>query len=199
MAERAGAFARVAPIVGDDRAATEQAIAAALDGSDVLVTVGGVSVGDHDHVRPALEAIGVTLEFWKVAMKPGKPIVLGRRGRAIVLGLPGNPASAMVTFALFGAPMLRAMQGDAAPLPMTRRARCGVAYARAEPGRTEFLRAKVTRGEDGESWVTPIANQASGATSAMAEADALMRVPAEATRIVRGEPCEVWMLEELGA
>ncbi len=199
MAMRAGAIARVAPIVGDDRGETERALAAALDGSDVLVTVGGVSVGDHDHVRPALEAIGVTLDFWKVAMKPGKPIVLGRRGRSIVLGLPGNPASAMVTFALFGVPLLRAMQGDRAALPMTRRARCAVAFARAEPGRTEFLRAKVTRGDDGESYATPIANQASGAASAMAEADALIRVPAETTQIARGEPCDVWMLEELGA
>jgi molybdopterin molybdotransferase len=105
----------------------------------------------------------------------------------------------MVTFALFGVPLLRAMQGDTAPLPMTRQARCGSAFQRAEPGRTELVRAKVTRSEDGDAWATPIANQASGAASAMAQANALIRVPAEATRIERGDPCEVWMLEELGA
>jgi molybdopterin molybdotransferase len=199
MAERAGAIVRVAPIVGDDRGATERSIQAALEGSDVLVTVGGVSVGDHDHVRPALEALGVTLDFWKVAIKPGKPIVVGRRGRTIVIGLPGNPVSAMVTFALFGAPLLRAMQKDAAPLPATRRARWGAPFVRAEPGRTEMLRARMTRSEDGESWATPIANQASGASSALAQADALLRVPQDATEIPHGEPCEVWMLEDLGA
>ena len=91
----------------DDRAATERAFAAALDESDVVVTIGGVSVGDHDLVRPALEAVGVTLEFWRVAIKPGKPLAIGRfprsgRRDAIVVGLPGNPASAMITFALFG-------------------------------------------------------------------------------------------------
>src|SRR5690606_31040069 len=98
------------PYVRDERSATERAFAAALGEADVVVTIGGVSVGDHDLVRPALEAIGVTLDFWRVAMKPGKPLAVGRYARpgrreAIVLGLPGNPASAMVTFALFGVPL----------------------------------------------------------------------------------------------
>jgi molybdopterin molybdotransferase len=199
MAERVGAIARVAPIVEDDPQATERAIAGALEGCDVLVTVGGVSVGDHDWVRPALEATGVSLDFWKVAMKPGKPIVLGRRGRTIVIGLPGNPASAMVTFALFGLPLLRALQGDLAPAPPRRRAKCGATFTRAEAGRTEFLRASIERAGDGEAWVTPLANQASGAASSMAQADALLVVPQAATRIAQGDACDVLLLEELGA
>ena len=81
----------------------------------MLLTVGGVSVGDHDVVRPALEQAGVKLDFWRVAIKPGKPLAFGRGPRASVLGLPGNPASAIVTFTLFGMPLLRAMQGDARP------------------------------------------------------------------------------------
>jgi molybdopterin molybdotransferase len=197
MAERAGAAARIAPIVPDDREATERAIAVALDGCDVLVTVGGVSVGDHDWVRPALEGTGVTLDFWKVAIKPGKPLVLGRRGRSIVVGLPGNPASAMITFALFGLPLLRAMQGDRAPVAPRRTARCA-GFTRAEGGRTEFVRVALAQGDDGETWASPLANQASGATASLARADALLRVPAEATQIARGEACQVILLGELG-
>jgi molybdopterin molybdotransferase len=199
MAERAGATARIAPIVRDDRAVTERAVMSALEGCDVLVTVGGVSVGDHDWVRPAFEAASVTLDFWKVAMKPGKPIALGRRGRTVALGLPGNPSSAMITFALLGVPLLRAMQGDRAPVVPTRSARLGSAFSRAEAGRTEFLRATLARGDDGVVVATPILNQASGAASSMAEADALLRVPATMTQIARGAPCDVLLLEELGA
>jgi molybdopterin molybdotransferase len=199
MAERAGAIARVAPIVGDDRGETERALTAALEGSDVLVTVGGVSVGDHDHVRPALEAIGVALDFWKVAMKPGKPILLGRRGRARVIGLPGNPASAMVTFALFGLPLLRAMQGDEVPMPACRRVRCAATFQRTEAGRTEFVRGRLSVAADGDTWLTPVTNQASGAASSMAVADALLRIPSETTAIAKGELCDAWSLEELGA
>jgi molybdopterin molybdotransferase len=198
MAERAGAIARIAPIVQDDREATERAVAVALEGGDVLVTVGGVSVGEHDWVRPALEGIGVTLDFWKVAIKPGKPLVLGRRGRSIVIGLPGNPASAMITFALFGLPLLRAMQGDRAPVAPRRRARCMNGFARAEAGRTEFVRATLTRGDDGETWAIPLGNQASGATSSLASADALLRIPAEVTRVANGDGCEIALLDELG-
>jgi molybdopterin molybdotransferase len=198
MAERAGAAARIAPIVHDDRAATEHAIAVALEGCDVLVTVGGVSVGEHDWVRPALERTGVTLDFWKVAIKPGKPLVLGRRGRSIVIGLPGNPASALITFALFGLPLLRAMQGNRTPVPLRRRARCATGFARGEAGRTEFVRVTLSSGEDGETWATPLGNQASGATSSLAHADALLQVPAEVTRIAHGDAGAIVLLEELG-
>jgi molybdopterin molybdotransferase len=197
MCEAAGAIARVAPTASDERAATERAIADALEGCDVLVTVGGVSVGEHDWVRPALEANGVALDFWKVAIKPGKPIALGRRGRSIVVGLPGNPASALITFALFGAPILRAMQGDRTPSAPRRRARFGREVTR-EPGRTEFVRAALERGDDGELWATPLPNQASGAGTSLAACDALLCVPADATRITRGDPCDVMLVSELG-
>ena len=198
MVEHAGGSARVAPIVADDRAQTERAVADALDGCDVLVTVGGVSVGEHDWVRPALEATGVALDFWKVAIKPGKPLVLGRRGRTVVVGLPGNPASALITFALFGAPLLRAMTGDRAPVAPRRRARCAAAFGRAEPGRAEFVRVTLSRDADGETWAAPLANQASGASSSLAHADALLWVPINVTRIERGDACDVLLLEELG-
>jgi molybdopterin molybdotransferase len=201
MARRAGARARSLPYVRDDRAASERAFAAALDEADVVVTIGGVSVGDHDLVRPALEAVGVTLDFWKVAMKPGKPLAVGRcpragRRDAIVLGLPGNPASAMVTFALFGVPLLRALQGDARPFPAARRARMARAHAR-RPGRIEFPRASIARGDAGELVATTLGNQASGAVTTMAQADALVVVPAEANDVAAGAEIDVLLLSDL--
>ncbi|WP_394837524.1 molybdopterin molybdotransferase MoeA [Pendulispora rubella] len=197
MARRAGATVAVAPLVPDDLNATMQAFEAALADADVVISVGGVSVGDHDRVRPALEAIGVQLDFYKVAMKPGKPLALGKRGSTVVLGLPGNPVSAMVTFAFFGVPLLRAMQGDGDPLPRSWRARTGRAITR-EPGRLEFARASLVR--EGASWiVTSLENQASGAVAMLARANALMVVPAERTELAEGEDVEVYLLEELGA
>jgi molybdopterin molybdotransferase len=201
MARRAGARARALPYVRDERAATERAFAAALEEADVVVTIGGVSVGDHDLVRPALEAVGVALDFWRVAMKPGKPLAVGRfprsgRRDAIVLGLPGNPASAMVTFALFGAPLLRAMQGDARPFPAPRRARMTRAHAH-DPGRLELARATTGYGEDGQLTVTTHGNQASGAVTTMAHSDALVLVPAEANGVPAGAEVDVLLLSDL--
>ncbi len=118
LARQAGASTRVAPVAPDDEDAMLRAIEEALDGTDVLITVGGASVGDHDVVRPALERAGVVLDFWRVAIKPGKPLAVGRTATSRVLGLPGNPASALVTWAVFGMPLLRARQGVAQTVPM---------------------------------------------------------------------------------
>jgi len=197
MARRAGGRARALPYVRDERVATERAFASALEQSDVVVTIGGVSVGDHDLVRPALEAVGVKLDFWRVAMKPGKPLAVGvfpragGRRDAIVLGLPGNPASAMVTFALFGVPLLRALQGDPRPVPPTQRARTTRAYVH-DPGRTEFVRGVLGRAaDDGALVITTLNNQASGAVTTMAESDALAMIPAESTGIPAGGEIDV--------
>jgi len=200
MARRAGADARAYPYVRDDRAATERAFATALDEADVLVTVGGVSVGDHDLVRPALEAVGVRLDFWRVAIKPGKPLAIGRFARsgrrdAIVLGLPGNPASAMTTFAVFGVPLLRALQGDARPFPPFARARMTRAHAH-DPGRLELARAELGRDSAGLV-VTTFGNQASGAATTMAQADALVCIPEEASGVGAGEEVDVLLMSDL--
>ena len=122
---------RVEATARDDAGEVADAVARALEGTEVLLTIGGVSVGDHDVVRPALERVGVVLDFWKVAIKPGKPLVVGRAPGARVLGLPGNPASALVTFALFGAPLLRALQGDARPHAMRLPVRLAAARRRS--------------------------------------------------------------------
>ena len=188
----AGASARIAPSVGDDRDATRAAIRNAIASSDVVVTVGGASVGDHDHVKPAMEAEGVTLDFWKVAIKPGKPLIVGRKGDVIVLGVPGNPASAMVTFALFGVPLLRAMQGDRRVLPTSVRAKLAKPIER-EAGRLELYRAVLEEGV-----VTTLGNQASGAIVSMARANALAVVQAETTSLAAGDAVDVLPFGELG-
>jgi molybdopterin molybdotransferase len=187
----AGGIAQLAPRVGDTLEATEQAVRAALRGSDLLLTVGGVSVGEHDLVRAALTNVGAELEFWKVQIKPGKPLAFGRFGETRILGLPGNPVSAQLTFALFGMPLLRAMQGDRRPVPARGRARLH-SDLRQKPGRTGFYRAVL----EGDLAITAD-NQASGSTASLAYADALLIVPAESAGLNAGESVELIRLAEL--
>jgi molybdopterin molybdotransferase len=195
LAERAGATVSVAPLLADDDEATTRAVIDGLGRSDLLVTVGGVSVGDHDRVRPALERAGVALEFWKVAIKPGKPLALGRAGRTHVLALPGNPASSLVTFSLFGIPLLRTMQRDSHPLPATAPMPLASAVSR-KPGRLEFLRSRLVQ-DGGQLLVAPLANQASGAVTSMGWAEALAMVPADVAELARGEAVQVLRLADV--
>jgi molybdopterin molybdotransferase len=124
LAERAGAVVRDAASVPDDRAATEAAVRAGLD-ADVLVVSGGVSVGPHDHVRPAFAACGVEEVFWRVSIRPGKPMWFGRRGATLVFGLPGNPLSSIVCFSVFIAPALRRLAGERDAMPALEPGRLG--------------------------------------------------------------------------
>ncbi len=191
LAMQAGADATLAPLTGDDLDATAASLEAALRTSDLLVTVGGVSVGDHDVVRPALEAIGVELDFWKVRIKPGKPLVFGRHGARRVLGLPGNPISAQLTFALFGLPLLRAMQGDARALPQEQPAAL-TQDLKKRAGRMHFIRSI----REGDS-VTPLDNQSSGAPTGLAWANALIVAPVECEGYAAGDTVGVLDLADL--
>jgi len=187
----AGAEAVIAPRTGDTLPATEAAIVAALRGSDLVLTVGGVSVGEHDLVRAALAQLGAELEFWKVQIRPGKPLAFGRLGDTLILGLPGNPVSAQLTFALFGMPLLRAMQGDRRPLPSRGHARLHSAL-RQTPGRMGFYRAAL----QGDLAFTAT-NQASGSAASLAYADALVILPADSAGLEAGERIEFIRLAEL--
>jgi molybdopterin molybdotransferase len=187
----AGAIPTLAPRIGDTMEATEAALRAAVRGCDLLLTVGGVSVGEHDLVRAALARVGAELEFWKVQIRPGKPLAFGRHGETMILGLPGNPVSAQLTFALFGMPLLRAMQGDRTPVPPRGRARLHSAL-RQTPGRTGFYRAELR----GELAITAT-NQASGSPVSLAHADALVILPAESAGLAAGESVELIRLAEL--
>jgi len=127
-----------------DHQPTLEAAFRALD-ADLLVTTGGASVGDHDLVRPALEAAGATIDFWRIALRPGKPMMAGRLGGAIVIGLPGNPVSAFVTTTLFVKPLIAHLSGAADPLPRTRIVPLGEALP-ANGDRTDYLRAELREG-----------------------------------------------------
>ncbi len=173
LAAREGAEVLSAEAVRDDLAATEAALAQALEQADVVVLSGGVSVGPHDHVKSALEALGVAQRFWCVDLQPGKPTWFGTRGGQLVLGLPGNPVSSFVTFALFARPALRALQG-ARPLPPREQAALTQDVPRR--GRTQALRVLLDAG-DGRVRATPTGAQGSHVTASLAAADALAFVP----------------------
>ncbi len=170
---------RIGP-VGDDVKLLTDAFHLARD-ADVIVTTGGASVGDHDLIRPAIEAWGGRIDFWKVAIKPGKPLLVATRGPQVVVGLPGNPVSSHVTALLFLMPLLRAALGAADPLPRTIDLPLA-APLRAGGDRREFLRGRLTpRG------VEVLTQQDSGALAAMAAAQVLIDHPAQAPRKEAGE------------
>jgi molybdopterin molybdotransferase len=191
LAESIGAHVQLGARVPDQPAALEQRLAAALDSSDVLITIGGVSVGRYDLVRPALEAVGAQLDFWKIQIKPGKPLVYGRRGATRILGLPGNPVSAQLTFSLFGMPLLRALQGQLEPGPRFESARLLVEM-KQRPGRMGFYRARWS-----PEGVTPLDNQASGNVVSMAHADALIALPAESSLALAGSQVSILRLTQV--
>ncbi len=181
---------RIGP-VADRLDALLGAFEAAAD-ADVLVTSGGVSVGDHDLVRPALEAWGTEIDFWRVAIKPGKPLLVATKGRQIVLGLPGNPVSSLVTAYLFLLPLIRTLLGAAESLPRPLIARLGQALP-AVGERRELLRARW----DGASVVAESV-QDSGALAALARANALIDRPANAPAAAAGEHVPVYLLDNGG-
>ena len=178
LAERTGAQVVLHPVVPDDRAATHRAVTAALEG-DVLLVSGGVSVGPHDHVKPALEAAGVAEEFWRVRLKPGKPLWFGHRGATLVFGLPGNPLSTIACYLLFVGPALRRMQGEAGAAPLTVPVRLATAAGPSD-NRTTLLTARLARGADGVWEATPTEGQGSHLTGALAASDAFAIVPHDA-------------------
>ena len=155
----------------DAREATTQALSSALDTADLLLVSGGVSVGPHDHVKPALESLGVEEVFWRVSLRPGKPTWVGTRGDRLVIGLPGNPVSALVTFVLFARPALAALQG-ASPAPRRR-----VVLAEPlprNPERDEAVRVRL----DADGRAHDTGPQGSHVLSSMLGADGLAIVPA---------------------
>lgn len=175
LATRSGALATPANRLPDDPAATTAALAAALETSDVVVVSGGVSVGPHDHVKPALQAIAVSEVFWRVALQPGGPTWFGERDGRLVFGLPGNPVSAFVTFALFVRPALAALQG-AVPEPLLVRE---AVLAQAVPRnrtREQAIRVRLER-RNGTTVAIPNGPQGSHVMSSLLGADALAFIP----------------------
>ena len=183
---QAGAIPWVLPTAPDDLDAITASFVAAIS-ADVVISCGGVSVGDHDLVHQAFERASITAQFWKVAIKPGKPLTFGLGGgdrRVPVIGLPGNPVSAMVTFEVFVRPGLRIMLGDRRPHRATVTVTLG-SEVRHGTGRTELMRA--TLSEDGSKLVAhPHRRQGSGALPSMVSVDALLILSAQEERFDAG-------------
>lgn len=181
-------------IARDDRESLRRHAAGAR-GADLLVTMGGASVGEHDLVRSALGDAGLALDFWKIAMRPGKPLMFGALGETRLLGLPGNPVSSLVCALVFLRPALGRMLGLAADAaPETRRARLGAALA-ANDERQDYLRAALDRRADGALVATPFARQDSSMLSLLAQAGCLVVRPPHAPAARRGAAVDVIPLE----
>jgi molybdopterin molybdotransferase len=185
-----GPVAMLGPVADDPGA-----LAAALERSEdcpILITSGGASVGDHDLIQQALRDWGATIAFWKVAIKPGKPLMVATRqsekGQQVILGLPGNPVSSFVTAFLFALPLVRATMGAPDPLPRAVTMMAGEDLPAVGP-RREFLRACV----DGDA-VRLAGSQDSSALSALAASDCLIDRPANAPAVAAGEPVRVFLL-----
>jgi molybdopterin molybdotransferase len=197
-----GAYGGVAIDLGiaiDEMNATQAAISRAGDAkADVLVTLGGASVGDYDLVQKALVSSGMELGFWRIAMRPGKPLMHGNLGPMRVLGLPGNPTSSMVCSILFLRPLLRALHGEPEPgADPSQPGRLAVALP-ANGVRQDYMRASLSRDADGILIATPANAQDSSLVKTMARADGLVVRPPQAKAAKAGDPCRVIPFHGLG-
>jgi len=179
----------------DDQAAVEASLRAAAAESDAVITTGGVSVGEADHIGRFLQAEG-DVAFWQLAVKPGRPLNFGHVGRALLFGLPGNPVSAMVTFYQFVQPAMRYLAGAPYERPVQLRARAAAAFP-GKSGRTEFQRARLATAADGMPVVERVGPQGSGRLSSMSMADCLVVLPANGEPVEPGDWVDVQPFEGL--
>jgi molybdopterin molybdotransferase len=192
LVREVGAIPRVLGIVRDTRNATIAALEEALE-SDFVLSSGGVSVGAFDFVKEALDALGAETKFWRVAMKPGKPVVLSRLRDRVILGLPGNPVSSFVSFHLFAAPALRKAMGQEGDLyPSVVHARLD-APLKSIGDRRVYVRVHITA-RDGELHARPLTSQGSGSLTSMIGANGLAVVEAEVTRVEAGAMVPVLLI-----
>lgn len=185
VAEHAAAIERIGP-VRDHLGALGTALDRAA-GADLIVTTGGASVGDHDLIQPALDAYGATIDFWRVAIRPGKPLLVARKGAQVIIGLPGNPASAFVTAVLFVLPVLRRLAGASSEACLPRTLPAVLAAPAPKGGaRREFLRARWS-----DHGIEPLAERDSSALRVLAAADALIDRPPHCDAGVAGDTVRV--------
>jgi molybdopterin molybdotransferase len=196
LVRAAGGVPLVLPIARDDVGSIAEAGHAAR-GCDLLVTTGGASVGDHDLVQKALLPEGFKLDFWQIAMRPGKPLIWGRLGETPLLGLPGNPVSSLVCGIVFLWPAIAALGGRPNLLPPLRPARLVEPLAENDR-RADYLRARLSSGEDGMLQVAAFPKQDSSMLKTMARADALLLRAPHAPALAAGASVNVIVLSELG-
>jgi len=183
-------------VVRDEPEKLEAQFAQAANAADVIITSGGVSVGEADFIKQMLDRLGEVV-FWKIAMKPGRPLAYGKIGNAHFFGLPGNPVSVMVTFYQFvREPLWKLMGRDPMPLLPLFKATC-TAPLRKAPGRTEFQRGILSAAADGSWEVRPTGEQGSGILSSMSQANCFIVMPESQGNVAAGSPVDVQMLEGL--
>jgi molybdopterin molybdotransferase len=199
LVKASGAIAIDLGIAVDELGALKDAVSRAREAeADVLVTLGGASVGDYDLVQEALVAEGMELGFWRIAMRPGKPLMHGRIGAMRILGLPGNPTSSTVCAVLFLRPLIRAMHGESDPgADLSQPARLAVDLTANGP-RQDYMRASLDRGPDGVLVATPATVQDSSLVKTMARADGLIVRPVRAEPAKAGDVCRVIPFHGLG-
>lgn len=195
MIEAAGGAADDLGIAGDSVAAIQE-MANRAKSHDLLVTIGGASVGDHDLIQEALMPMGLDVGFWRIAMRPGKPLIFGRLGEVPMLGLPGNPISALLCALLYVLPAVRQMLGLREPSPPRRRARLGQSLGGNGP-RQAYLRADLMIDGNGGLVATPLDQQDSAFLIPLARASALIIRPPHADPAEAGETVEIHTLEGL--
>ena len=200
LAEAAGADVIDLGIAGDTMASLAAAFATARrDGADLLVTLGGASVGDHDLVQRALIAEGMDLGFWRIAMRPGKPLMHGHLGGIQVLSLPGNPVSAIVCGMLFVVPLIRQLAGDRHAGDDRSEAAVLAEPMAANDGRQDYVRSRRLPSPDGVPRVVPGKRQDSSLLKALSDADCLVIRPPHAPAAPAGTPCRIISLAAIGA
>jgi len=184
LLQRLGCAVADLGILPDRRAVIEEALAEAADAHDAIITSGGVSTGEEDHVRAALETLG-SLHFWRLAIKPGRPLAFGQiRGKAF-LGLPGNPVAMMVTFLRFARPLLLRLMGCGETAPVLYRVRADFEHKKKE-GRREWVRARLVPDGAGGVVARKFPREGAGILSSMVEADGLAELPESLTHLERG-------------
>jgi molybdopterin molybdotransferase len=193
VVERNGGEAMLLGIARDDPESIV-ALSRAGSGADILVTIGGASVGDYDLVASALKPEGLELDFWKIAMRPGKPLLYGRMGTQRLLGLPGNPVSALVCARVFLVPMLLRLLGVADERRPGPQAILGVALPANGP-RQHYMRARSEWGQDGSRVVTPLPSQDSSLVAALDRADCLIVRPVDAPALPQGASVPILPLD----
>jgi molybdopterin molybdotransferase len=180
-------------VVRDDPAELEWAFRRAAQQADAIITSGGVSVGDADYTKLMMKKLG-DVAFWKIAMRPGRPMAVGRIDKSILFGLPGNPVAVMVTFLAFVRPALLKMMGSTdRALPMLKAH--SLERLRKKPGRTEYQRGTVSTAPDGSLQVRPVGNQGSGVLSSMVQANGLIVLHHSQGNIAAGDEVDVMMFD----
>jgi molybdopterin molybdotransferase len=193
LVQACGGIPIALPIAPDDPRALQE-VAASATGIDLLVTTGGASVGDHDLIRDALGETGLVLDFWQIAMRPGKPLMVGKFRGTPMIGLPGNPVSTIVCSLLFLKPAIEILSGIEPREPVLQRARLA-SPLKVNDRRQDYLRATLTRSADGTLEVRPFGKQDSSMMSLLAAADCLIVRPPHAPAVIAGDPVDIMLLE----